>query len=346
MHGTLPSVLDVTKSTAPHLAMSLLHMNGADQGPAAPEKQSHAAYLTPSPNSTSIRSNGIASKSSRQYETSTPQTLASSPSTPSDALNGESEGWSAAVGRASVAGKSGRVIERLMGDVDKLKRELRLASATVEEEQRRSESARLVLDSLRGTNENLEAITETDKVALARRDRKIEELKADLEVERSRRTGAEKDKSDMHVEILSLKRNCEDEVLREKEISGKARGEYETLKSSLSRMERDFSTGLARARKDFDSLQGNRSEDLARLQRLDFVCQQLRDEHRKEQRAVELLKAKYLEYRSTMDNSIRDLSDKISRGDAANEGLLAELRRSLGSARWIMNVRESVKGIE
>ena len=164
--------------------------------------------------------------------------IASNSSTP----YADAEGWSSAVGRATVGGKSGRVIERLMGDVDKLNRELKYSEAQLQEERSRCESATSSMESLRTTNANLSAIVESSKLAAQRRDRKLEELRVDLLSERVRREKAEKEKgaitSERDTSISQMQKDLVEAKMQAKEAS--------TRYDILARSWRDLDQGHRR----------------------------------------------------------------------------------------------------
>lgn len=57
--------------------------------------------------------------------------------------------WSSAVGHATTAGKSGRVIERLMAENDRLKRELELQVLRVQELERNAQTYKPQIEAMR-----------------------------------------------------------------------------------------------------------------------------------------------------------------------------------------------------
>lgn len=265
--------------------------------------------------------------------------------TPADgSVNGDGE-WSSAVGRASVAGKSGRVIERLMGDVDKLKRELNLAQARVEEEQLRGVSAREALDSLRGTKENLESICETNQNIISRRDRKIEELKAELDAERARRIEAEKGRTDLSIAIQNLKLDTDKEVSRASEIAGRSQNEYDAFRKAFLRMKQDSERQLAQMRKELNVVHSDRDDEVSKLKTLTRISKEFQAESMKALETNHRTLETYDEYKKTRDDSIKEMAERIKNGDAANEEVYNEMAETLGRMKWVMNVKQNVPSI-
>ncbi|KAL9063333.1 MAG: hypothetical protein Q9157_008293, partial [Trypethelium eluteriae] len=93
-----------------------------------------------------------------------------SPTTPTPTNDENSNSaWSSAVGRATT-GKSGRVIERLMAENDRLRRELRAELSAREELQKRLETSRPITEALQVENSNLAAMRASDASVIARRE--------------------------------------------------------------------------------------------------------------------------------------------------------------------------------
>ncbi|KAL9626218.1 MAG: hypothetical protein Q9164_007921, partial [Protoblastenia rupestris] len=178
--------------------------------------------------------------------TTTPRLLSQPPTPGSDA---EGYPWSSAVGRATT-GKSGRVIERLMADVDRLQREKHLANVKLEEETKRSESARSVLQNLQVSNQHLESSHEIDKVALGKRDRKIEELRADLQIERSRREKAEADMRDTRLERDETVQEYQRQMLNERDKAKRSTTQYDILSKSWKSLEEKYERQTRKLRED------------------------------------------------------------------------------------------------
>ena len=105
-------------------------------------------------------------------------------SSPSAASESNSPAWSSAVGHATTSGKSGRVIERLMTENDKLKRDLNAQMIKCQELEKNLQTYRPQIEALRQENDNLSHARGVDSSLISRRDRKIEELRAELVAER------------------------------------------------------------------------------------------------------------------------------------------------------------------
>ena len=278
--------------------------------------------------------------------------LASSPKLSQDILSSDinpPEGhneWSSAVGRATVGGKSGRVIEKLMGDVERMRRDNRLLMAEKEEEVRRSESARSLVESLRTTNTNLGAICEANNSALARKDRKIEELKAELEAEKARRVDAETQAKAVSKERDEVVAACRKELIAEKEVARKSSSQYEALASSWRSLDDGYRRQTQKLKDDIKIIHNGRVEDQHRYDQLDVIFTQLSREAKSHKEAKDHVVAQFEKYKQEKESSIREMREKAEKNNLASEETLKELKRVMGQMKYIINVKRDVRGVE
>lgn len=256
------------------------------------------------------------------------------------------ETWSAAVGRATVGGKSGRVIEKLMGENDRLKRDVNLATVKLQEEERRSESARTGLDSLRTTNENLVAICESNGAALSRKDRKIEELKADLEAERSRREKAEQEAKIINAEREQIVGNYQRELQQEKEIARQATSQYQILSSSWRSLDDSYRRQVAKLRTDIVAIHDQHRDDQQRFARLEVVSNQLNHEFEKVRKVKDRIMADFEAYKETQENGLRGMKERVAHNDKSNDQIMQEMLQTLGEMKYVINVKKNSREVD
>lgn len=268
--------------------------------------------------------------------------MLSAPETPRSESN---DPWSSAVGRATT-GKSGRVIEKLMGDNDRLQKEIKLATVKLEEEVKRGESATAALDSLRATNENLKAMHETDKATLTRRNRKIEELKVDLEAERSRREKVEKAMNDLGLETDEIVASCRRELHEEKERAKKSTSQYEILSGSWKSLDAGYNRQTQKLKTDIKALLDARMDDQQRLAQLDVVVAQLQQECGKTRKVKDKVVQEFEQYKSEEEESIKDIRERAERNTSTNEQVSKEMAKVLGEMKHVINVKRDVRGAE
>jgi len=328
--------------------MSLSGFNNLFLDPASATKQNNgspaasAGSPTPSPAETPTRQqpmhpNNIAS--SPRSDAGLSQ-ASSTPNTPASA-NGD-PAWSSAIGRATT-GKSGRVIERLMGDNDRLQREKNLATVKLDEEAKRSESARSALQTLRVSNENLISMHEMDKTVLAKRERKLEELRLDHEAERSRREKIEKEIKETRVERDQAVEKLMRELAEEREQCKRATTQYEVLSKSWKGLEENYGRQTSKLKADLNTLRDEVMEDKSKLAQLEVIAEQLRQEGEKTKKANEKLFHDFEVYKIEKEDSIREMRERAERNDIANELALQEMNTVLGEMKYVVNVHRDVR---
>ena len=338
-------------------SMSLNGLNGFLSEPVTPNRQNgsspapsvgaqrYASHGSDTPTRVhSTRASGVSSPPASESGCSARLSpVASVPGTPSNELQGIP--WSSAVGRATT-GKSGRVIERLMADNDRLQRELTLSIAKNEEEAKRSEWAKSTLESLRATNENLLAMQEVDKAALLRKDRKIEELRVDLEAEKARRAQAENETGETIRERDEAVGKYKKQLMEEKELARKSTSQYDILSSSWRSLDDGYRNRTQKLKADVKAINEKREEDVQKIEQLEVVVEQLRQESEKMQKVKEQVMRDFEDYKSEKEAGMREIRERAERNESANEEALGEMNRVMGEMKYVINIRRDVRGAE
>jgi hypothetical protein len=259
--------------------------------------------------------------------------------------NVQSPQWSSAVGRATT-GKSGRVIERLMAENDRLRRELKLETLRREEEQKRGEMARGKMESLQNINDNLVHQANIDKSSLARRERKIEDLKADIEYERKRRMEAESGLRQIQKESDATIQELKSSLVIETEKARKSSSQYDVLSSSWKQLDDGYRRKTDAFRGELRQLKAEKDDDRAKLARLEIIVEQQRQEVEKMRIIKERIERQYEDYIEEAEISTRDMKDKAIRNEKAHEEALEETKRVLGELRYLLNLKKFVRGVD
>ena len=259
--------------------------------------------------------------------------------TPTSELGGLQ--WSAAVGRATT-GKSGRVIEKLMGDNDRLQREKTLATVKLEEEVKRGESARSALESLQVSNAHLISIHETDKTFLAKKDRRIEELRADLEAERSKREKAEKETRETRRERDEVVETLRRETAEDKQQAQRANFQYEVLSKSWKNLEKRYEKQTSSLKADLKGLQKEMDNDRQKMAQLEVILEQLAQEGDKSRKTKEKLSSDFQLYKAEQEAGIQGIRDRAEMINTAHDRTLEQMQSVLGQMRYVVNIRKDV----
>jgi chromosome segregation ATPase len=250
-------------------------------------------------------------------------------------------GWTSAP--KAQPGKSGRVIEKLMAENDRLKRELKLETLKREDEQKRGEMARQANGNLESAYENLVHQQNIDKTALARRDRKIEDLKSDLDRERSGRIRAEETLLQIQTESDAFVQQLRNQLNVETEKEKKATNQYEMLSMQWKSMNDRYTSQVSSLQQALSKLQQQRADDEAKLSRLELVLEQQRHEKAKIDYTVEETRRQFDEYVLETDRNVRGWKESAERNEAENERLVQETLEVVGQMRYVMAVQKNFR---
>ena len=270
-----------------------------------------------------------------------PQTLSALGTPTSESgpnLGPESQNWSAAIGRAAT-GKSGRVIEKLMGENDRLQREKTLAIVKLEEEVKRGESARLALVGLQVSNETLSSIHESDKTQMTKKDRKIELLRADLQSEKLWREKAERETRESRREREEVVEELRRVAAEDREEARRSTTQYEILASSWRALEDRYERQTQKLRTDLDDLRVEIDGDKRTMTELEIVIEQLTHELAKVAQVKDKLLTEFQAYQKEQESGLREIQEKAERNNSTNEELHNQMSDVLGQMKHVVNVK-------
>lgn len=261
-----------------------------------------------------------------------------------DVRNGPPEG-ATPLGRTPT-GKSGRVIERLMAENDRLRRELKVETTARAEERKAREAILQSRDSLQSTNDILVHQTNIDKRSLEKRDRKIEELKNERDTERQLRTAAERDLRQVQSEGDAELQNLRQELVLASTLREKALSQYEALASGWKRLDENYRTKVEEMRRKLDDMLNERAKDQALLKRLDITAEQQRQEVEKMRHAKAKVTQRFEECMELAEAGIKDIRARAERLDVEAAKSLESTQKVLGDMRRVMNIKEFVTTIQ
>lgn len=249
--------------------------------------------------------------------------------------------WSSAVGHATTNGKSGRVIERLMAENDRLKRELELQLLRSQELERNLQAMRPQIEALRTENDNLNHANSMDGAILARRDRKIEQLKEEVATERSRREA-----SDLLARRLERQaEDVQDTARRDVQLAHEEAKHSTTHASILEQSHRQLSSEYRqraeRWRKDLGEMQAQRQADAEKFSRLDVVGEQMRTElERSRKMQVEFVE-KWDEYTKANEDWKAGVEGVADFENNRMRKLSEDMETVTNRMKWVMGLEKS-----
>lgn len=257
-----------------------------------------------------------------------------------------SPAWSSAVGHATTSGKSGRVIERLMTENDKLKRDLNAQMIKCQELEKSLQTYKPQIEALRQENDNLSHARGVDSGLISRRDRKIEELKVDLASERQRREKAESLARQRERERDDLEEQTRREMQSLTESTKHATLHAEILETSHRQLSAEYQARAEAWKKDLGALAEGREQDRQKLARLDVVTDQMRQELERSKKLNGELAESWERYREENDQQLQGLVEEGKQENERTRKLSTEMDQVVNQMRWVMSVKENVKGAE
>ncbi|PSK42149.1 hypothetical protein B9Z65_4063 [Elsinoe australis] len=260
--------------------------------------------------------------------------------------------WIGGTGLGSTGlGKSGRVIERLMAENDRLRREIKAEITKREELGRAVSTAKPKLEKLEAENARLVNIKGMDDGIIRRRERKIEEMRVELEVERKKREEAERRANDAERERDETAEVGRKELAMVREEARHASVHAEILQTSHGQLAKEYRQRIAGLNKSLRDLEGQKEEDRKRLARLDVVAGQMRGETERMKKMHSDLIGVWQKFESAKNlevESIEDGARKMSVGLAEKEEetlkLAEDMVEVMGRMKWVINLDSLEKG--
>ncbi|KKY26478.1 hypothetical protein UCRPC4_g01497 [Phaeomoniella chlamydospora] len=298
--------------------------NGLFGDPGTPEKQPNAGSLKRSPSSP------LVGPTLRSVSAALMSPIDEPPS---------GNTWSSAVGHAST-GKSGRVIERLQGDIDRLTRDKLVWKARFEEAEKTNETLSTRNTFLMDRNSNLEQSHEANMRQLARKDRMIEESREDMRKERAKTVAAER--------AAQAAAQTEEEW---REVAAKARAlaqqkehEYESI-ASCRHMDFDRQqNALNGLKNNLEGLIKDREVDKEAQRRLEIIAEQQSQTIKQLEELNRKLSATNQAYRAEIDNNLSGLLAHARQRSETIDNVVEDMHNARDKMRWVVNVQENVSG--
>lgn len=254
--------------------------------------------------------------------------------------------WSSAIGKAAAAGKSGRVIERLMNDCDILRREKKLAIVKCEEETRRGESARSALEALRLSNDNLSSLHESDSALLTKRDRRLRQLREDLEHERHRREMADQQTQETRKERDDMVSSLKTKSMEDKQNYQRVNAQYDILSSSWKALESQYKSRLDQIQQKMDCLITETGEDREKLLRMDSLLDRSIREMEKCQWAICAMQRSCEAFTTRHTAALETMKDHATASLDDNALLYREMTSALHDLKWALGLTKAMRSHE
>lgn len=193
---------------------------------------------------------------------------------------------------------------------------------------------------------NSEQSNETNLASIARKDRKIEELRAEVQSEKARRIKAETETAKvnqlMSEEQDEFHRRCA-ELL---ETSNYSTSQYEALSKASLREKSDLQRKFKGIRDEIASLREQAQIKDKEQERLDALINRQNQELEQERRRVKEIFNAYDTYKTSRDREFEDLVTKGRQNQANVDAAVASLKETEDKMKWVMHVKKDIEWAE
>ncbi|KAI7551323.1 hypothetical protein KC331_g2623 [Hortaea werneckii] len=247
--------------------------------------------------------------------------------------------WSSAVGHATTSGKSGRVIEKLMAENDRLKRELEIAVMKSQELEKNLATLKPQMDALQTENDNLSHSSTVDSSILARKERRIEELRADSAAKAQRALAAETQMRQQQRQLEEVHEQHSRDHQSMLDQTKHATVHAEILETSHKQLSAEYRARREAWERDLAVLHQEREDDRARMARLDVVHEQMRQENERTRKVQTELMARWEDMEQAMHSTLEE-------GQQENEKTRKkslEMDQIVNQMKWLMGVQKTAE---
>ncbi|RMD41600.1 hypothetical protein DV735_g3552, partial [Chaetothyriales sp. CBS 134920] len=262
-------------------------------------------------------------------------TLRSSPSPSPQPEQGQ---WSSAIGHASTTGKSGRVIERLQTDIDRLHREAHVLKMRHEEVEKTNDTLATRNQYLQDRNNNYEQSHEATLRQLARKERQVEDLREELgrEKERTRRA------QEQARAASASEGEWREQANKAKALASQREAEYEVIAVCRNQDFDRHQLGLDKVKDQVVEMWRQKKEDAEKFKKLELLAECQRETITQLDGLNKRLNANFVTYRDAMDSAVADMQKIAGENDVAMKQKLSEMQETIDKMRWVMQVDQVV----
>jgi hypothetical protein len=276
------------------------------------------------------------SQSQPQPQPQPPNPSSVSPTSTADETPTE---WSA-VGHAAT-GKSGRVIHNLQEEIARLRRECSVYRSRAEETQRSNETLKTQTQNMSERLRNLEQVNETNLNSIARKDRKIDDLRLEIQHEREKRKGAEADASKTNDMMRDERENHNREQAEALELAKYHQTQYEVLASATKREKADLGRRVKGLFDELGALKGAHERHVLSSDHLEVIAEQKNREIEALKEVHEKLLDSHVQYKKFKDDELRDTLEQGRAYNAQLDTMVTSMKETQGKMKWVMRLQET-----
>lgn len=247
--------------------------------------------------------------------------------------------------------KTSQYIDKITSENDRLRRELRAEKLAREDEATRISAAKSKAEDSRAELQHLQVLSETNARAIERKDRKLEEMKATLDMEIHRRKVAEQRAE----EALKLLGDTRSETQRQLsaayEMKHMADTQLETARDGFKRMTEGYEKKIKHISESMKELRKQRLEDADRIKRQAVVSDQLHHEMSRTTRAegalIDMMGTYKKEHRKDMDHLIQEaqrIKMVLPTKERQADQLIHSMEETRDKMKWVITQQGRQQG--
>ena len=238
----------------------------------------------------------------------------------------------------SKTGKSGAIIRRLGNDKDRLQRLLNDETMQRRQAEQDAEIARGTVEKLRDENANLVHAHDADLLIIKRRDRQVEDLKAELMQEREKSHGHHQAAQRLISERDEAMEQCSRETTLARNQAKHATVHAEVLEQSHKQLKIEYQQRFETMLRRLRQLETERDEERKKVARLDVVVEQMSQQVERSNKINVQMGEEMERYKDDSQRNMKQLMEEIRSREAVEAQLREEATRVMGEARWLINV--------
>lgn len=188
---------------------------------------------------------------------------------------------------------------------------------------------------------NLEQVNETNLNSIARKDRKIEELRAEISHEREKRKDAEADAGKANDMMREEREDHHSKQAKASEESKYYQTQYEVLASATKRDKSDLNRRVKGLFDELHTLRDAYEKHNLAKEHLDVIADQKNREIEGLKEIHDKLVEKHLEYKEFKDNEFRDTLQSAKDNNGKIDGALVSIREADTELRWALRLHNT-----
>jgi chromosome segregation ATPase len=230
-----------------------------------------------------------------------------------------------------------------MTENDKLKREVNEQRIKCQDLEKSLQTYKPQIEALRQENDNLSHARDVDSSLISRRDRKIEELKADLAMEKQRRENAETLARQREREKEDAEEHGRREMQQMTESTKHATVHAEILETSHKQLSAEYRARAEAWKTDLGQLSEGREHDRQKLARLDVVSDQMRQELERSRKLNGEILEKWDSLKAEVDTQLKGVEEETYRENDKTRQLSVEMDKVVNEMRWLIGVKNNIR---